>query len=185
MAGASSTNKQGFAFNYYNAKHNYMPMLSGAGSLGTTIPRTLYMPNLSTRDGFDQRGLKHNLIDEVLPNIKQDKFTPEQLMSEVNKSKGSKEFLEDIGIDRKTLDEIKNGKTIDKSTLDFLIKANQKIINYQVENSRGGDPLYEGYLEKGDYTNYEEILFILPDSEMYIGGDNSGGHWEMTESYFM
>ena len=45
MAGVTSLNKKGLAFNYNNAKHNYMPSLSGAGSEGSTIPRTLYMPS--------------------------------------------------------------------------------------------------------------------------------------------
>ena len=178
MAGAANMNKGGFAFDYNNAKHNYMPMLSGAGADGTTIPQTMYMPSMSTKDNFDSRGLRNNLLEDVLPNIKQDKFTPEQLMSEVNKSKGAKEFLEDIGIDQKTLNEIKRGKIIDKSTLEFLIGANQKILNLSVDNSKDGDPIYGDSVERGYRENYEEILYILPESEKYIGGDQSGGHWE-------
>jgi len=178
MAGAANMNKGGFAFDYNNAKHNYMPMLSGAGADGTTIPQTMYMPSMSTKDNFDSRGLRNNLLEDVLPNITQDKFTPEQLMSEVNKSKGAKEFLEDIGIDQKTLNEIKRGKIIDKSTLEFLIGANQKILNLSVDNSKDGDPIYGDSVERGYRENYEEILYILPESEKYIGGDQSGGHWE-------
>lgn len=178
MAGAANLNKGGFAFDYNNAKHNYMPMLSGAGAEGTTIPQTMYMPSMSTKDNFGSRGLRNNLLEEVLPNIKQDKFTPEQFMSEVNKSKGAKEFLEDIGIDQKTLNEIKRGKIIDKNTLEFLIGANQKILDLSVDNSKNGDPIYGDSVERGYRENYEEILFILPESEKYIGGDQSGGHWE-------
>lgn len=178
MAGAANMNKGGFAFDYNNAKHNYMPMLSGAGADGTTVPQTMYMPSMSTKDNFDSRGLRNNLLEEVLPNIKQDKFTPEQFMSEVNKSKGAKEFLEDIGIDQKTLNEIKRGKIIDKSTLEFLIGANQKILDLSVDNSKNGDPIYGDSVERGYRENYEEILFLLPESEKYIGGDQSGGHWE-------
>lgn len=178
MAGVTSLNKKGLAFNYSNAKHNYMPSLSGAGSEGSTIPRTLYMPRSVYSGTLDQRGLEHNLFEKILPNIKQEKFTPEQLMSEVNKNKGAQEFLDDIGITKDVLEEIKVKKTISKSALEFLINANQKIIDLEVESSKGGEALYEGYLEKGDYTNYEEMVFVLPESEKYIGDDNSGGHWE-------
>ena len=178
MAGAANMNKGGFAFDYNNAKHNYMPMLSGAGAEGTTIPQTMYMPSISTKDKLDTRGLKNNLLEDVLPNIKQDKFTPEQLMSEVNKSKGAKEFLEDIGIDQKTLSELRAGKTIDKNTLEFLINANSKNLNLKVERSSNGVPRYSDFIERGMETNYEEFVFMLPVSEQYSGGDQSGGHWD-------
>lgn len=178
MAGVTSLNKKGLAFNYNNAKHNYMPSLSGAGSEGSTIPRTLYIPRSVYSGTLDQRGLEHNLFKKVLPNIKQEKFTPEQLISEVNKNKGAQEFLDDIGITKDVLEEIKVKKTISKTALEYLINANQKIINLEVESSKGGEALYEGYLEKGDYTNYEEMVFVLPESEKYIGDDRSGGHFQ-------
>ena len=177
MAGVTSLNKKGLAFNYNNAKHNYMPSLSGAGSEGSTIPRTLYMPNNNKSLSIEK--MQNNLLDVVLPNIKQEKFTPEQLRSEVNKNRGTAEFLEDIGITEKILEEIKVGKTISKSALDFLVRANQKVIDFDVVHSRKmGAPLYEGYLERGYYTNYDEITFSLPRTEMYELGDVTGGHWQ-------
>ena len=45
MAGASRMGKKGFAFNYFNAKHNYMPSLSGSGAREAKIPRTFYSPS--------------------------------------------------------------------------------------------------------------------------------------------
>ena len=176
MAGAANMNKGGFAFDYNNAKHNYMPMLSGAGADGTTIPQTMFMPS-GNRNRVQKSPLKNNLLDKALPSFKQEKMSVEQIKAEIAKTKGASEFLNDIGITDKVLRDISNGKTIDKSSLEFLIKANQNVIDFNIDSSKEGESLYEDYTEQGYRENYEEITYSLPHSEMYPMGDRSGGHW--------
>jgi hypothetical protein len=177
MAGAANMNKGGFAFDYNNAKHNYMPMLSGAGAEGTTIPQTTFMPALGNRNQGTKNALQNNLLEKALPSFKQRKMSVEQVKAEISKTKGASEFLKDIGITDEVLRDISNGKTIDISNLEFLIRANQKVVDFNVENSRGGEPLYEDYTEQGYRENYEEILYNLPHSSLYPLGDQTGGHW--------
>lgn len=53
LAGLSSQNKDGYAYDYKNAKFNYMPMLSGDGNTNSTIKpkRTKFITSNET-DGF-------------------------------------------------------------------------------------------------------------------------------------
>jgi bifunctional DNA-binding transcriptional regulator/antitoxin component of YhaV-PrlF toxin-antitoxin module len=100
-------------------------------------------------------GLPDNIRDEVLPGIKQDKFSRGQLEAALLKSGGSKAYAEEIGL----MDWLKDRKSVTKSEVEQFVKENAPRL--EEENSIGGEPKFSDYQEPGG-TNYREVLIKLP-----------------------
>lgn len=129
---------------------------------------SLYMPNFKPM----LQGKVDNIRGLALPKIKQDKFSPSQLMAKINETKGAKEFAEDIGLNAF----LEGKKSVTKKDVDDFITNASESINLNLI------PLAEHSYKDvqmlgGDYTNYTETIYELPKTDLYMGGDISGGHF--------
>ena len=109
-------------------------------------------------------GLPDNIRDEVLPGIKQDKFSRGQLEAALLKSAGSKAYAEEIGL----MDWLKDRKSVTKAEVDQFVRENaprleEKVLGREsVVRFGTGDPKFSDYQEPGG-TNYREVLVKLPE----------------------
>jgi len=78
------------------------------------VKNRLYMP------ADRALGLPDNIRDEVLPGIKQDKFSRGQLEAALLKSAGSKAYAEEIGL----MDWLKDRKSVTKAEVDQFVREN-------------------------------------------------------------
>ena len=129
---------------------------------------SLYMPNFKPM----LQGKVDNIRGLALPKIKQDKFSPSQLMAKINETKGAKEFAEDIGLNAF----LEGKKSVTKKDVDdFITDKGRSIILFQ---TTGTESYKDVQMLGGDYFNYTESVYELPKTDLYMGGDISGGHFD-------
>lgn len=117
------------------------------------------------------QGKVDNIRGLALPKIKQDKFSPSQLMAKINETKGAKEFAEDIGLNAF----LEGKKSVTKKDVDDFITNASDSINLNL--SSGTDSFKDVQMLGGDYFEYTESVYELPKTDLYVGGDISGGHF--------
>ena len=88
-------------------------------------------------------GLSDNIRDEVLPGIKQDKFSRGQLEAALLKSAGSKAYAEEIGL----MDWLKDRKSVTMAEVDQFVRENAPRLEEKVlgEAELTGKELPEGW----------------------------------------
>ena len=110
-------------------------------------------------------GLPDNIRGEVLPGIKQDKFSRGQLEAALLKSAGSKAYAEEIGL----MDWLKDRKSVTKSEVDAFVAENaprleEKVLEMTDPGGGPNPPKFSDYQEPGG-TNYREVLIKLPTAQ--------------------
>jgi hypothetical protein len=117
------------------------------------VKNRLYMP------ADRALGLPDNIRDDVLPGIKQNKFSRGQLEAALLKSAGSKAYAEEIGL----MDWLKDRKSVTKGEVDAFVAENApRLLEYVRDDRRDmPSPKFSDSQEPGG-TNYREIVVKLP-----------------------
>jgi len=134
------------------AKSAFPAPVGNRGTFDAGDPNMLFMP------ADRALGLPDNIRDEVLPGIKQDKFSRGQLEAALLKSAGSKAYAEEIGL----MDWLKDRKSVTKAEVDQFVRGNaprleEKVLEMTDPGGGPNPPKFSDYQEPGG-TNYREVL---------------------------
>ena len=116
---------------------------SGFSSSGNVRSKDAYGRDKLFMPADRALGLPDNIRDEVLPGIKQDKFSRGQLEAALLKSAGSKAYAEEIGL----MDWLKDRKSVTKAEVDQFVRENAPRLEEKVlgEAELTGKELPEGW----------------------------------------